>query len=143
MGVDVIASGTLALAAPAAYWVAVGGTASIGWWLWALTWLQSAASIVYAFLRLEQRSLTSEPASDQKWRMGARSLLYSGFNLAAVLTAGLFSWLPAWLWLAYLLQFGEVVWGTLNPAVGVKPTAIGLRQLAVSILFTIVFILLW
>jgi len=143
MGVDIIASGTLALAAPAAYWVAVGGTASTGWWLWALTWLQSAASIVYAFLRLEQRALKSEPASAEKWRMGARALLYSGFNLAAVLAAGLLGWLPAWLWLAYLLQFGEVVWGTLNPAVGVKPTTIGLRQLAVSILFTIVFILLW
>lgn len=143
MGVDIIASGTLALAAPAAYWVAVGGTASTGWWLWALTWLQSAASIVYAFLRLEQRSLKFEPTSAEKWRMGTRALLYSGFNLAAVLTAGLFGLLPAWLWLAYLLQFAEVVWGTLNPAVGVRPTAIGLRQLAVSTLFTILFILLW
>jgi hypothetical protein len=33
--------------------------------------------------------------------------------------------------------------GTLRPAVGYKPTAIGIRQLVVSTLFTILFIITW
>jgi uncharacterized membrane protein YuzA (DUF378 family) len=40
MAVDIIASGTLALAAPAAYWVNLGNYGLAGWLLWILTWLQ-------------------------------------------------------------------------------------------------------
>ena len=46
MGVEIVASGVLALSAPAAYWVGVGQPDPIGWWLFGLTWLQTAASIV-------------------------------------------------------------------------------------------------
>jgi hypothetical protein len=35
------------------------------------------------------------------------------------------------------------VWGTLRPAVGVRPTLIGVRQLIVSTIFTVLFILTW
>ncbi|MFN2236858.1 MAG: hypothetical protein ACK2U1_21730 [Anaerolineales bacterium] len=52
IGVEIVASGVLALSAPAAYWTSVGETDPLGWWLWILTWLQSAASIVYAYLVL-------------------------------------------------------------------------------------------
>ncbi len=148
MGVDILAAGALALAAPAAYWIGTGkpGTPDMlltGGWLWALTWLQSASSIVYAFLRLEQRVLKEMPALAERWQIGRRALLYSGFNLALTAAAGLAGWLPGGLWLAYGLQFAEVVYGTLRPAVGFKPTAIGFRQLGISSLFTILFILLW
>ena len=54
-GVEILATGVLSLAAPAAYWVGIGRYDSGGWWLWILLWFQSAASIVYAYLRLEQR----------------------------------------------------------------------------------------
>jgi len=47
-GVEIIATGVLSLAAPAAYWIGQNGYDATGWWLWLLTWLQSAASIVYA-----------------------------------------------------------------------------------------------
>lgn len=144
IGVDVIASGTLALAAPATYWVSVGTYAPItGWWLWGSTWLQSAASIVYAFLRLEQRQLKEEPDGTAKLAMGGRALLYSGFNTLFTLGLGVMGALPRWIWIPYALQLVETVWGTFNPAMGVKPTRIGLRQLAVSTLFTIAFILAW
>ncbi len=143
MGVDILAGGSLALAAPAAYWVSVGSPDPTGWWLWGLTWFQTAASIVYAFLRLKQRSLKTMPANPEIWLMGRRALLYSGFNLTFVVIASVFGWLPDWLWLAYALQFGEVIWGTLFPAVGVKPTRIGIRQLIVSTLFTLIFIITW
>ncbi len=43
-GVEVIATGVLSLASPAAFWVGIGHYDPSGWWLWLLTWLQSAAS---------------------------------------------------------------------------------------------------
>jgi len=51
--------------------------------------------------------------------------------------------LPTLLILPYALQWGETIWGTQRPAMGVKATKIGLRQLTVSIFFTILFILTW
>ncbi|MCB2179599.1 YwiC-like family protein [bacterium] len=143
IGVDIIASGSLAVAAPAAYWVSVGTPAPIGFWLWILVWLQSAASIVYAFLRLEQRKLKDQPNRAVMLKMGHRALLYSFFNLAVSAVLGAVGILPSFLWLPYALQFIEVLWGTFNPAVGVKPTHIGLRQLIISTLFTALFILAW
>lgn len=143
IGVDIIASGTLALAAPAAYWVSKGEISQLGWLLWMLVWLQSAASIVYAFLRLKQRSLRETPSKPGLLKMGGRALTYTGFNLAlAVALPNSFA-LPPLIWLPYLLQFGETLWGTFRPAIGVKPTSIGVRQLLVSSLFTLVFILTW
>ena len=51
VNVEIIATGVLSLAAPAAYWIGINKYDSTGWWLWGLTWLQSAASIIYAYLR--------------------------------------------------------------------------------------------
>ncbi len=143
IGIELVGSGVLALAAPAAYWVGVGRPDALGWWLFVLTWFQSAASIVYAYLRLEQRELKQAPELSQKIRMAGRALLYTGFNLLASLGFSQAGLLPGWIFLPFALQFAETVWGTLNPAVGAKPTAIGFRQLAVSTLFTIIFILTW
>jgi hypothetical protein len=142
-GVEVVASGVLALAAPAAYWTGVSQPDPMGWWLFGLTWIQSAASIVYAYLRLEQRELPSTPPPIQRLRTGWRALLYTSFNLVAVLAFSWAGWLPELIFLPYLLQWGETLWGTLHPAVGMKPTLIGLRQLLVSSLFTTLFILVW
>ena len=44
------------------------------------------------------------------------------YNLVAVGAFSLTGVLPAFLWLPYALQWAETVWGTLNPAVGVKPS---------------------
>ncbi len=143
MGVDIIASGSLALAAPAAYWVSLDTPDPIGWWLWILVWLQSAASIVYAFLRLEQRKLKTAPAQAEKLNLGRRALTYAGFNLVLSAALGISGILPAFLWVPYALQFAEVIWGIFRPAAGVKPTHIGIRQLVVSVLFTLAFILVW
>jgi hypothetical protein len=142
-GVEILATGVLALAAPAAYWVGTGKLESAGWWLLALTWLQSAASIVHAYLRLEQRELSTAPDLPARLRMARRALLYTSFNLAAVIGLGLGSVVSAWLWVPYALQWLETLYGTFQPAVDVKPVRIGLRQLLVSTLFTILFILVW
>lgn len=142
-GVEILATGVLALAAPAACWVGKGHYDPSGWILWLLVWLQSAASIVYAYLRLEQRALQEPPPHPIRWKMGRRALLYTSFNLIATLTAGYFSILPRFLFAPFLLQWLETLWGIIHPAVGWKPTHIGLRQLLISTLFTILFILLW
>ncbi len=148
-GVEILATGALALAAPAAYWIGHGGYDLPGWALWLLTWLQSAASIVYAYLRLEQRTwpVKGEQAEGVKrselWRMGKRALQYTSFNLALTLALGWSTLLPRWLFIPYLLQWLETLWGITHPAVGWKPTAIGIRQLIVSSLFTVLFIICW
>ncbi len=143
MGVEVVASGVLALIAPAAMWIGVGSPVSIGWWLWAALWFQSAASIVYAYLRLAQRELAEPPGARACLRMGRRALLYTTFNLAAALLLSAAGVLPALLFLPYGLQWAESLWGTFNPAIGWRPTAIGFRQLAVSTLFTVLFLFAW
>jgi len=142
-GVEIVATGVLSLAAPAAYWVGMGYYDPTGWWLWILTWMQSAASIVYAYVRLEQRNQVQGLERGELWRMGFRAALYTTFNLASSLTLGLVSVLPRYLFIPYLVQWMEAMWGITHPAVGWKPTRIGIRQLVVSVLWTILFILFW
>lgn len=163
-GVEVIATGVLSLAAPAAFWVGRGGYDPQGWWLWALTWLQTAASIVHAYMRLEQRegfaSLSGTKRSEvqskgnlakptkstersEKWRMGRRAFLYTSFNLAASLVLGWVALIPQWIFIPFLLQWLETVWGIEHHAAGWMPTRIGVRQLIVSMVWTILFIFAW
>jgi len=152
INVEIIATGVLSLAAPAAYWVGVGHYDPLGWWFWILIWLQTAASIVYAYLRLEQRELAESaalsdqskgPAKNDLWRMGFRAFAYTTFNLIFTLTLGLASVLPRFLFLPYLVQWSETMWGIFHPAIKWKPARIGTRQLIVSILWTILFIITW
>ena len=143
VGIEVVGSGVLALSATAGYWVGVGEPDPFGWWLFGLTWLQSAVSIIYAYLRLEQRELEAAPALPGRLRMAWRALLYSSFNLLLVAIFSAQGTLPPMLPVPYALQWLETIWGSLNPAVGVKPTRIGVRQLIVSTLFTILFIITW
>ncbi len=143
MGVELVATGVLSLAAPAAMWVGLGRPDPEGWWLWAFTWFQAAASLVYAFLRLEQRQLKSMPEMDEKLRMGRRAMAYSTFNLAAACLLSIFKIVPTLLPLAFVVQWLESIWGTLKPAIGYKPLVIGTRQLVVSLLFTLILILTW
>ena len=143
LGIELVGSGVLALAAPAAFWVGIGEPDFTGWILWGLIWLQSAASIVYAYLRLEQRTLSSRPTLTVRFMMARRALIYSAFNLLLVLALSVASFVPALLPLPFALQFAETLWGSIRPAIGYKPTAIGIRQLLVSSLFTVLFILSW
>ena len=147
IGVEIIATGVLSLTAPAAYWIGVHGYDAAGWWLWAFTWMQSAASIVYAYLRLEQRELTRNQASvktrSEWWQMGGRALMYTSFNLVISLGLGLTNLIPRFVFVPFLLQWLETIWGITHPSVGWKPVKIGTRQLIVSILWTVLFIIFW
>jgi hypothetical protein len=142
-GVEILATGALSLAAPAAYWIGLERYDPTGWWLWILVWVQTAASIVHAYMRLEQRALNHIPARSELWKMGSRAALYTTFNLASTLTLSLLAILPALIFLPYLLQWTETLWGIFRPAIGWKPTRIGIRQLIVSALWTTLFILVW
>jgi hypothetical protein len=142
-GVEIVGSGVLALSAPAAYWVGIRQPDLIGWWLFILTWFQSAASIVYAYLRLQQRELDVKPDLSTRLRMARRALIYTTFNLTAVIILSILSQLPVLLPIPYAIQWLETLFGTLNPAVKIKPTRIGIRQLIVSTVFTIAFIITW
>ena len=104
LGIELVGSGVLALAAPAAYWVGVGEPEVTGWLLWVLIWLQSAASIVYAYLRLEQRTLSSLPRMTERFSMASRAMGYSAFNLLVVLLLSVARFVPVWLPLPYALR---------------------------------------
>jgi hypothetical protein len=143
VNVEIIATGVLSLAAPAAYWVGIGRYDPAGWWLWILVWFQTAASIVYAYLRLEQRDLAEGLEPVKMWNLGLRAFMYTSFNLVAVLALGLLSLLPRFLFLPYLIQWMETLWGIFHPAIKWKPTRVGIRQLIVSTLWTIAYIVTW
>ncbi len=142
-GLEIVASGTLALSAPAAYWIGAGGPDPTGWWLWALYWLQAANSIVYAYLRLEQRTWKTVPDLRGKLKAARRALAYTTFALAAAAWMGGLGYLPRWIFLAFAVQWAESVYGAVRPAAGVRPAVIGVRQLIVSVIFTVVFLSAW
>lgn len=143
-GVEILATGVLALTAPAAFWVGSGRYDPAGWWLWVLTWFQSAASIVYAYLRLEQRTWDSVPDRRERFHAGQRALAYTSFNVLGAASLGMGAGvLPRWILVPYLFQWLETVWGVEHPAAGWKPTKIGIRQLVVSTIWTVLFILFW
>ena len=142
-GLEIVASGALALAAPAAYWIGRGAYDPLGWGLWLLVWFQSAASIVHAYMRLEHRNQAEVPERSAQLQIGKRALLYTSFNLLGSILLGIFSILPRFLFLAYLLQWTETLWWTFNPDIKAKPTAVGFRQLAVSTLFIVLFLIFW
>jgi hypothetical protein len=143
MGIEMVASGGLALSAPAGLWIGLGRPDPLGWWLFVLTWFQSSASIVYAYLRLEQRRLVAAPAWRERLRMGRRALIYATFNSVAVLSFSISGLLPSLLVIPYSLQWFETVYGVARPAIRKKPTEIGIRQLIISAIFTFLFVLTW
>jgi len=137
MGVELVGAGVLALAAPAAYWVAAGTDPFLPWLLWGLCWLQSAASIVLVYYRLSLRKMEAAPPSAMRLRLSRRSLTYHGFNAAiAVLLAavGRIPWLMA---AGFALMLVDAIDGVARPPIGVRPTRIGLRQLLASSLFVL------
>jgi hypothetical protein len=140
-GIEIIATGVLSLAAPAALWVGLGRYESSGWWLWLLTWLQSAASIVHAYMRLEQREQTPGVARSAAGKTEKRAVAYTSFNLMLTLALGFTQLLPRFIFIPFLVQWLETIWGVTHPAVGWKPTRVGIRQLIVSTIWTILFII--
>lgn len=136
-GFELVGAGVLALTAPAAYWVSGGNDNFLAWILWSLSWLQSTASIVHIYLRLEQRQLNTRPPVSARLQMGRRTIAYHLFNLAIVSLLAAQGLIP-WLIIAsFGLMLADSLEGILKPAIGVKPSIIGLRQLVSSSIFVI------
>lgn len=140
MTVELAGSGALALAAPAAYVAATGRFDLVALSAWLLCWFQSAAAIVYVYVRLEQRRMSAMPTRSQQWAMGWRAVLYHTFNLAASLMLSVARVLPPLVPLAFAAMLAEAVRGTFRPAVGVKPQILGLSQVAVTIVFVVLLV---
>ena len=143
MVVEILASGILALSAPAAFWLGHRQIDSVGWLLWGLSWAQTAGSILYIYLRLEQRQLKQHPAGVEALYMARPSLIYNLVLFGLVLALAAWRAIPLLLPLAYAIQLAEVIWAMFHPAVKLKPKTIGFRQLFVSFVFTAAFILIW
>jgi hypothetical protein len=137
MGIEVVGAGVLALTAPAAYWVAGGRSDSTAWILWGLCWLQSAASIVLVYLRLDQRRWPDALLPRERWRAGRRALAYHLFNFMATVLLAAGRLVPGLIPVAFGLMLADAVEAIHRPCVGARPTAIGMRQLAASLLFVL------
>ena len=140
---EILATGAMGLAAPAAMWIGLGRPAPLGWLLWILVWAQTGASILHAYLRLGQRGLATVPGLAARIRQGRGPLLATSVNVLAVSCLGSAGLVSRWLFLPFAVQLAETLYGTLVPAIGVRPKTVGFRQLGVSVLFTALFILLW
>ncbi len=61
----------------------------------------SAASIVYAYLRFEQRALSVVPDVQTRTRMARRALLYTTYNLITTAALGFAGFLPRLIFIPY------------------------------------------
>jgi hypothetical protein len=140
-GIEIVGAGVLALAAPAAFWVSGGKNNCLAWILWGLTWLQSAASIVLVYLRLEQRIQTSIGELRDRIAAGLRTFAYHIFNLTLAFYIYAMGRIPLLVPLAFVLMLVDALDGILRPAVGLKPKRIGIRQLIMSSFFVVMNII--
>jgi hypothetical protein len=136
-GIEIVGAGVLALAAPAAYWVGGGTDNRLAWILWGIAWLQSAASIVFVYLRLNQRKQDAPGDLQNRIAAGLRVFAYHIFNLALAVYLYALGFIPLLVPLAFGLMLLDALEGILQPAIGTRPTRIGIRQLIMSGLFVI------
>jgi hypothetical protein len=140
MGVEIVGSGILTLAAPAAFWV-TAGEGFLGWWLWILCWLQAAGAVVYIYLRLQYRRMDQMPDWSERNRIAWRSNLYHGTNTAVVTASVISGLLPVRVIVPFTAMLLEALYGGLaRPCVGARPSAIGIRQVVVTTMFTALMI---
>ncbi len=136
MPVELVGSGILALAAPAAHIASSGTWTVTALLLWLLTWGYAVVSIVYVYLRLEQRQLKDVPERLRKLAMGRTAMQVAAAMLLLV-TAGTFAKiLPRFAPLPFLVTQLQVIAGTLRPVIGVRPSRIGFTQVGAYLVFT-------
>ena len=140
MGADIVGAGVLALAAPAAHAVVIGRITGTAWLLWALCWFQSAAAVVFVFLRLAQRRLGKAPATPDRWRMGRRAMLYNGFNVIGSLALALLGFAPRLTVVPFAAMWAYAAYGVLRPVVGVRPSRLGFAQVGATVVFSVLLI---
>ena len=140
MTIELAGSGMLALAAPTACYVATGVLDTKALVLWVLCWLQSAAAIVYVYLRLAQRRLDTLPSLPERWRMGRRAITYAVANLIFAGGLALAEIVPPLTPAAFAAMVVQVIGGMRTPAIGAKPQRIGLAQVGTTVIFAALII---
>ncbi|NUM54978.1 MAG: YwiC-like family protein [Candidatus Hydrogenedentes bacterium] len=134
---DVLAAMALALSGTAAYWSCGGGNDVTAILVWLLPGLHSSASVVHMFLRLDQRRWEEAGALSRRLRLGTGPFAHHAANVVfacAFWAAGYVSILGV---VAFVLCFADGVWAILVPQVGHTPKQLGMRQLAVSAIFSV------
>ena len=129
---DLAAAGALALTGPAAYLAGGGEHLITAVWIWCLPALQSAASIVHMFLRLEQRVLDTAPPLAARLSGGLGPMLAHLLALGMALAALAAGQVSAAAVFALALPAAEGAHAILRPQVGHTPKQLGMRQLAIS-----------
>ncbi len=138
---ELIGAGALALTAPAAYWISGGVSDDVAWTLFLLTWLQSAASIVHVYIRLEQRILKESHSLGWHFNKALPSLGFHAFNLAVSGVLVAFAMVNWWVLGAFLLMLFCSLAGVIRPACGYRPSKIGIQQLVASLAFVLIMML--
>jgi hypothetical protein len=141
MTIELAGSGMLALAAPTMYYAATGAIDSTALWLWLLCWVQSAAAIVYVYLRLAQRRLSETPPMPERWRMGRRAVTYAAVNFVGVIGLALVRLVPPWTPITFAPMLAQAVGGMRDPCVGAKPQRIGFAQAGATAAFAALMII--
>lgn len=140
MAMEMLASGVMALAAPAAYWAAGGTDYPLPWVLWALTWLQSAAAIANVYLRLDQRRWPDARTWPERLQAGHRTLVHHVAGFAAALLFFAVGQAPLLTIAAFAIPLVDAVDTVRRPLPGARPAVIGMRQLAVTTAFAAVMV---
>jgi hypothetical protein len=143
MTIELAGSGILALAAPTASYVATGTLDAAEVWLWVLCWLQSAAAIVYVYLRLAQRRLAELPSMPARWRMGRRAIVYATGNLIVSGGLALLGHVPPLAPIAFVPPLVQAIGGARTPCVGARPQRIGFAQVAATAIFAALMIVVY
>lgn len=144
LGIELVGAGTLALSAPAAYWVSISAMTTTGWWLWGLAWLYAASSIVYVYLRLQQRKWKEMKELRELVRDGQRALLYAATSLGVTIALALLQFVPPLTPVPFALALLHFAYGITHPCIGVKPARIGIEQsLATLVFYLLLGIVFW
>ncbi len=136
-GMEYATAAVLALALPAAYWVC-GGTGSIEpWILWGLVTLHSVTTVIHVSKILELRR--TKRMRDRRYARRVLALTLPFATVCAIAagicaTMGVVSWLAI---AAFLVPIADIAQSAIRPPVGIKPTQLGLRQLATSSVFVV------
>lgn len=130
---EILAITGLALAAPAAYYVARGRWGSTALWLWALSALYFTSSVFYVKLRVLSAGRREE-ARRSVWR---QCLFYHSFLLAALILLAVTGRVNLFVLCAFAPILARTVWVLLRPARWLDLTRIGLLEIVYSLIFLV------
>lgn len=140
-GMEYATAAVLALALPAAYWVCGGDSSIEPWILWGLVTLHSVTTVIHVSKILELRRTKRMQEIGYSRRVLISTL---PFGVICLVASGICALLDFVSWLAigaFLVPIADIAQSAIRPPVGIKPTRLGLRQLATSSLFVVLMVI--